>query len=220
MSKRLLVHVEGHTEEMFVNRFLGPHLYAGHGYVEVSASKLGKRGGISKWESARRDIVRNMKNDRTILCTTMIDYYGMPQRWPGRKDAEKLSTARQKATAVQDGMLDAVLKEINDYPKRFIPYVVMHEFEGLLFSDPVRFAQSLDRSDLEHKFCAIRDSFSTPEDINDHEHRAPSKRIKDLVRDYQKILHGYRAMSQITLDAVRRACPLFGKWIQQLEQLA
>jgi predicted ATP-dependent endonuclease of OLD family len=48
---RLLIHVEGETEETFVNELLADHLY-NHGYEIVSARLLGnarlreKRGGI------------------------------------------------------------------------------------------------------------------------------------------------------------------------------
>ncbi|WP_420461731.1 hypothetical protein [Candidatus Palauibacter sp.] len=37
---RLLVHVEGQTEEQFVNELLAPLLYA-HGYTSVSARLIG-----------------------------------------------------------------------------------------------------------------------------------------------------------------------------------
>lgn len=48
---RLLVHVEGQTEEQFVNKLLAPHLQD-HGYSSVSARLIGnarqrgKRGGV------------------------------------------------------------------------------------------------------------------------------------------------------------------------------
>lgn len=50
---RLLVHVEGQTEESFVNEILAPHLYGNFGYSSVSARLLGnarqrnRRGGIT-----------------------------------------------------------------------------------------------------------------------------------------------------------------------------
>lgn len=37
---RLLIHVEGQTEESFVNDILAPHLY-GQGFTNVSARLLG-----------------------------------------------------------------------------------------------------------------------------------------------------------------------------------
>ena len=59
---RLLVHVEGETEETFVNEILAPHLRR-YGFTRVSARLLGnarqrdRRGGIRGWDSVRGDIL-------------------------------------------------------------------------------------------------------------------------------------------------------------------
>lgn len=53
----------------------------------------------------------------------------------------------------------------------------MYEFEGLLFSDPQRFASGIDQLQLATAFSAIRKEFDTPEEINDSPMTAPSKRI-------------------------------------------
>lgn len=64
---RLLIHVEGETEESFVNEVLAPHLYC-HGFTKVGARLLGnarmrdRRGGIRSWESAKKDIARHQKS--------------------------------------------------------------------------------------------------------------------------------------------------------------
>ena len=96
----------------------------------------------------------------------------------------------------------------------------MHEFEGLLFSDPDQFAQSLGEPDLAPRLRAIRREFRTPEDINDSPDKAPSKRILNLYRGYRKPVDGVLAMQQLGLDTVREACPLFDAWIAALEQQA
>lgn len=101
---------------------------------------------------------------------------------------------------------------------RFVPRVVMHEFEGLLFSRPDRFAESLGRPDLSEEFRAIREEFETPEDINDSPDTAPSKRVRNLYPPYRKPLMGPLVMEKIGLDAVREACPLFSEWLSALEQ--
>jgi len=75
---RLLVHVEGETEETFVNEMLSRHLQT-VGYERVSARLLGnsrlrvRRGGIRPWTSVKRDIVRHLKEDRHCLTTTMVE---------------------------------------------------------------------------------------------------------------------------------------------------
>ena len=221
---RILVHVEGHTEETFVNTVLAPHLYQ-VGYTNVSARLLGnarqrsRRGGIKSWESVRKNILNHLREDEDALATTMVDYYGLPHTWPGREQAGRQTTLTERAATVEQAILDDVSKKIG-HPPRLVPYVVMHEFEGLLFSDPDSFARSLGEPDLASKFQAIRGNFQTPEDINDSPDTAPSKRVGKLYPRYQKPLMGVAAMQQIGLDAVRAACPLFNGWVETLEQRA
>lgn len=102
---------------------------------------------------------------------------------------------------------------------RFVPFVVMHEFEGLLFSDCARFSSSIGRPDLEPRFRAIRDEFESPEEINDSPDTAPSKRVEELVPGYDKPLLGTLAVLEIGLARIRQECPHFNDWIKQLESL-
>ena len=90
-----------------------------------------------------------------------------------------------------------------------MPYIVMHEFEGLLFSDPDGFGLGIGRSDLSPKLRAIRNAFGTPEEINDSPDTAPSKRVEVLMPGYQKPLNGVQAAQEVGLDAIRGECPLF-----------
>lgn len=102
----------------------------------------------------------------------------------------------------------------------FIPYVQMYELEGLLFSDPHRFARGIGMSALEPNFARIRGQFSTPEHINDSRLTAPSKRVQALYGGYNKELMGNLAALEIGLEAIRGACPLFSAWVDKLEALA
>jgi hypothetical protein len=226
---RLLVHVEGETEETFVNEVLAPHL-RGRGYAQVSARMLGNarqrhhRGGIKGWDSARTDILTHLKEDPGCLVTTMVDYYGLPQvgerAWPGREAAGQLPFS-QKAATVQAALLANISGEMGDTfnRRRFIPYVVMHEFEGLLFSDCARFAQGIGYPDLVTKFQAIRDRFDSPEAINDSPLTAPSKRVEALVPRYSKPLLGTLAAIEIGFENIRDQCPNFRSWVDHLEAL-
>ncbi len=225
---RLLIHVEGETEEAFVNDVLASHLY-GFGYTKVSARLVGnarqrdRRGGIRAWNAVRKDILNHLKEDSKCLSTTMVDFYALPQTggraWPGRAEASQLVFA-EKAATVENALLADVCNEMGDDfdPNRFIPYVIMHEFEGLLFSDATRFGQGIGKPELSPKFQAIRDQYPTPEEINDSPQTAPSKRIMNLVPGYEKPLMGTLAILEIGLDAIRQECPLFHGWIERLEQ--
>jgi hypothetical protein len=224
---RVLIHVEGETEETFVNEVLSRHLYS-VGYERVSARLVGnarqrdRRGGIRSWTAVRSDIVRHLLQDHACLATTMVDYYGLPQTgdraWPGRATASAANFA-QKATIVEQALIADVIQNLPEGfdSKRFIPYVMMHEFEGMLFSDCAQFALSIGEPKISAKLSAIRNGFGSPEEINDSPHTAPSKRIEALIPGYQKPLHGNIAAIDIGLESIRAQCPHFSNWLSRLE---
>ena len=152
----------------------------------------------------------------------MVDYYALPQieakAWPGREKAGKLPFP-QKAPSVQDGLLADISSAMGGSfdPSRFVPYVMMHEFEGLLFSDCERFGKGIGRPELVPRFQAIRDAFSSPEEINDSPITAPSKRVEALVPGYEKPLLGVFAVREIGLDVIRSECLFFRQWLERLE---
>ena len=221
------MHVEGQTEASFVDNVLAPHLYR-VGYTLVGARLLGnarqrsRRGGIRPWDSVRKEILNHLATDQDVLATTMVDYYGLPETWPGRKQAGHQKSLRKRAASVEKAVLDDISESLGDAfdPRRFVPYVVMHEFEGLLFSNPDRFAQGIGMPKLSSELRAIRDEFDTPEEINDSPETHPSERIRELYGGYQKPLMGVLAAEEIGLDAIRGECPLFDRWVEELEQRA
>jgi Domain of unknown function (DUF4276) len=226
---RLLVHVEGQTEETFVNQVLAPHLYR-RGYARVSARLMGNarlreyRGGVRAWSTVRTGIVNHLKDDQQCIVTTMADYYGMPQSgveaWPGRSTAAALPLLQRPdyvERAISDDISGAMGAQFSRV--RFVPFVVMHEFEGLLFSDCDRFARGIGRVEMAPGFQAIRDQFTNPEEINDSPITAPSKRVERLVPGYSKPLFGALAVMEIGLDSIRSECPHFRGWISRLEAI-
>ena len=155
----------------------------------------------------------------------MVDYYGLPQHgegaWPGRAQASGLDFSR-KARCVQDALLKDMINEMGRHPgpQRFVPFVVMHEFEGLLFSDSAAFSHAIGRPDLESEFQAIRDAFPSPEEINDSPDTAPCKRVEGLVPGYEKPFLGTLAVLEIGLPRIRKECPHFDAWLKRLEAAA
>ena len=226
---RLLVHVEGQTEENFVNQVLAPHLY-GRGFSSVGARLIGNarqrvhRGGIRGWPSVRGDLIRHLREDRDCVATTMVDYYELPQSgsgaWPGREQASA-STFPDKARLVQESLAADVREQMGiDFDvRRFVPYLMMHEFEAMLFSDCAGFGTGIGRPELTPRFQQIRDEFASPEEIDDSPTRAPSKRVEALVAGYQKPLLGILAVMKIGLPRIREECPHFSAWLSHLENL-
>lgn len=224
---RLLIHVEGQTEETFVNEVLAPHLY-GFGYSKVSARLLGnsrlrsRRGGICSWNAVRNDVLNHLREDSGCLSTIMVDYYALPKsgenRWPMREESALLAFPNKSLT-VQSAMHNEVCEHMGaDFcPERFIPYIMMYEFEGLLFSNPISLANGIGRMDLALEFEKIRGDYESPEHINDSPETAPSKRILKLAPNYEKPLMGTLAVLEIGLNRIREECSLFNSWVTQLE---
>ena len=220
----LVVHVEGQTKESFVNGLLRPHLGA-LGYSAVRPSFIGGRqGGITSWTLACGDIVKHLQEDETCVATTMVDYYQLPQggaaEWPGRARASGLphadkagTIARALSASVGDQMGPDFLEN------RFVPFVMMHEFEGLLFSDCEAFTRAISYPQLLADFQGIRDGFASPEEIDDSPTGAPAKRIEALVPRYQKPHMGVLAAKAIGLPRMRAECPHFEEWVAFLERL-
>ncbi len=229
MMARLLIHVEGETEETFVNEVLRDHLVT-VGFSQVSARIVGnarlrhRRGGIRGWDSVKKDIVRRMLGDPAAYATTMVDYYALPQSglgaWPGRAKAAA-KAPHLKAASVEEALaadVQATMGLAFD-TRHFIPFIVMHEFEGLLFSDCAAFSRAVGKPELEPKLQAVRNAFSNPEEINDSPLTAPSKRVKDLMPYYQKPLLGTLAIIEIGLQRLRLECPHFAQWLRRLEEI-
>ena len=222
---RLFVHVEGQAEETFVNEVLAPELYR-RGYLGVGARIIGnarqryRRGGIRPWTATQKDIVSHLRADPGCFATMMVDYYGLPDDWPGRLQSSALAFS-QKTDTVQGALLADISQQMGASfnPDRFVPYVMMHEFEAMLFSDCERFSVGIGRPELAPSFQDIRDGFATPEEINDSPNTAPSKRIQELVSDYQKPVDGLIAVQEIGLDVIRAECAHFREWLETLERL-
>jgi hypothetical protein len=182
--------------------------------------KPGHRGGIGEYPRARQDIMTTLRQDSHAFCTTMFDYYGMPNSWPQREAARQLPFP-QRSIVIEQAILADIAGELGDgfNTVRFVPYVQMHEFEALLFSDPGALAEGLELAD-DTPVRHIVDQFKSPEEINDSVQTAPSKRIMALNRGYSKVTDGVLISLKIGLNVMRTQCPHFNEWLQRLETLA
>jgi len=225
--RRLIVVVEGQTEDNFVRRILPPHLW-GSGVV-VSATIVGKakaaargnsgkgaRGGgcYADWE---RDI-RNCLQDNPspdFRLTTLFDLYGLPDDFPGR---DPIASDRSQADRC-DRLKQAMKERINDW--RFIPYLQLHEFEALVMACLPDLEGLYDAQDqlagltkLQAEVAALQ-----PEEINDSKETAPSTRLERLIPGYRKTKDGPDAIERAGLASVRSKCPRFSAWLSCLENL-
>lgn len=219
-----IVHVicEGQTEESFVNELLVvPFAHNGIYLKPALIGRPGHKGGNFKFERLAPDVEKRLLADQNCYCTTFFDFYGLPETFPGKNAVNATASVEDKANALQDALNEKLVERIGgDAMRRFIPYVQMYEFEGLLFSDPQKMAEGMERRDLIQAFTDIANVFDTPEQINNSPQTAPSKRIESLVWGYEKPLLGTLAALEVGLKKMREQCPLFDAWLKKIEALA
>jgi len=217
---RLHFVVEGQTEETFVNQILAPEL----DFITADAHKIttGRkrgtvyRGGFLTYHHLKNDLVRWIKQDRhsDARFTTMVDLYGLPGNFPSRDKADHISDPMMKAELLESALYD----DIGD--NRLIPYIQIHEFEALLFSEPDAFSSAFPACEAEiAKLKLIRSGFESPEHINDGAHTAPSKRICQLLPSYVKTSYGLTIAEEIGLAKMRAECRHFDRWVSRLRTL-
>src|SRR5262249_46454703 len=79
--------------------------------------------------------------------------------------------------------------DINDH--RFIPYIQLHEYEAILFSEPSGFRYFYDHHEAQiSALQAIAQAHTSPELIDAGLQTAPNKRIEAQFPDYAKTLMG------------------------------
>ncbi len=216
--KRVLILCEGQTEETFVTRILAPHLlgYSITATPKVLVTKKVKsgyefKGGITSYQHVRRD-VQNLLHDTAAVCvTTMLDYYGLPGDFPGKSTLPGAAPHRRV-----EYLENTFAQDINN--PRFLPYLMLHEFEALLFVDLSAVGDALARSVTLQNFGDLS-RFSNPEEINEGTQTHPAARLQRALPGYRKPLHGPLAVERIGLINIRARCPHFDAWLRRLEAL-
>ena len=222
---RLHFIVEGQTEETFVRNMLAPHLGQFHVFADARSVETSRRrtkiyrGGLINYEKAKRDLAFWMREDHSddVYFTTMFDLYRLPDTFPGYTTAKRQNDPYQKVEWLER----ALAAELNH--SNFVPYIQLYEFETLLFADARQFDWEFLESDAEiASLLRLADEFGNPELINDGPETAPSKRIIQLIPDYEgrKASAGPLIAQKIGIDTLRKQCAHFGQWLQRLEQLA
>lgn len=222
MSKRVLILVEGQTEERFVKDVLGPAFWAKdlffHATILVTKRvKDGPdfKGGVTNFSKFANDARRLLDSAGGALVTTLLDYYRLPADFPGMQSRPANSTPRKRAQHVE-----AAVAAHFDSPENFLPFLTLHEFEAWLFASPSELPKVMTETHKQARFAAIRAKVNSPEDINERPEFAPSKQIEALFPSYKKALHGPNTITRIGLETIRSECPHFHGWMNRLEAFA
>ncbi len=224
-AKILHILCEGQTEERFVKDVLAPYLLA-DGIVPkpillCTSKKKNANGGMLSYAQAKRDLGNLMKQYRNNSSeqhwfTTMFDYYALPTDFPGM-NGKSLSDARQTVGNIESQF------EADISSKCFIPYVQLHEFEALLFTDIEKLILDYPESAAAiSKLKEDTDKYRDPEMINNSPNTAPSKRIiKALSPDYNynKPKSGAKIAGLIGIEAIMAQCQHFREWICKIKNI-
>ena len=219
---RVYVVVEGQTERAFVRNVLAPAL-ANSG-VYVTARELGvpgHKGGRVSLVRVEKDVSNLLRQDRGVWCSTMLDFYGLSSEFFELPNATVHAKApvHEKALAVECALSGYMQSRHDIRPGRFLPYIQMHEFEGLLFASPADMAKHTDPT-LESDFQMIANEFDSPEEIDQGNETHPSRRIQRLYPRYKKELHGPLIAQEAGLDLLMKKCEHFRHWVDSLKAIA
>jgi hypothetical protein len=219
--KRMLVLVEGQTEEQFVKIVLAPWLLdlgvsVSPTILVTSRKNDGTRfkGGVSAYSKFKGDAMRLLSSGGDAYVTTLLDYYGLPQDFPGMS-SRPTGPASTRVAYVENAIAA-------DFGNRFDfrPFLVLHEFEAWLFASETDLPETLDPDANADAFKFVCREFQSPEEINDRPDLAPSRRITRLVPTYSKTIHGPLIAQRIGLDGIRAKCPHADAWFTDLESFA
>jgi hypothetical protein len=219
---RLHFVVEDQTEEAFVRDLLCPEMALKGIYCDAHRVTTGRRGGkvfrggLLSYTHLRKDLDLWMKQDGSVdsWFTTMVDVYRLPSDFPGMQKSGRLVDPVERVQLLEQALGDDIGHA------RFVPYLQLHEFEALLFSNPEAFFIAFPAlGNALDKLQAIRQSCATPEHIDDRPDYAPSRQILRILPDYDKAVSGPLIAREIGLARLRAECRHFDAWLTRLESI-
>lgn len=229
MSKIVFI-CEGASEKLLVERILIPYFNNNGLSNTLEAEQLGFHnpnclgaGGCVSYERLKIDLNCIMQNNPDAYVTTIFDYYALKGIWPGQTQTTSAAiTSHEKAQAFESAVWNDLIMSFTQHNIRnqFIPNFLMHELEGLLFTDPAKITKVTGARTVTAHLQGILQQFNDkPEDINDSRITAPSIRLKTGKANYSKNLHAHQIVNEITVDAIRAKCPHFNAWLDKLEAI-
>ncbi|MFK5953861.1 MAG: DUF4276 family protein [Desulfobacterium sp.] len=218
----VMVIVEGKTEEIFINSMVQPYLAPKNIFIRATQiTKPGQKGGDVRFARVKRDLAIHLRQRKETYVTIFVDYYGIKHDWPGLDSVREGATPKQIARTINHATkamaVELFAKE--NAENRFIPFIAVHEFEALLFSDPALLSSHLEvrLSDIN----AVLAQCGTPEAINNNPDTAPSKRLDGWSKNgkFPKTTTGIAIAQGIGINKMREECPLFDTWLNTFEMI-
>jgi len=227
---RLKIIVEGQTEDLFVKEILAEYLaikgYSVDPIIILTSKKNGKpyRGGFRRvlgYDYAANYISKLIKEDPTAVYTSMFDFYAFPKDVGCYDQMLRINDIYLQADCLEQYILKDISERVGKR-MHFIPYIEMHEFEAILFTNPSAYQNYGVTKEQVDAITKIKEAFETPEHINNSSETAPSKRLMKIINGYEdlKVTYGPIYAGMIGIETIREECKHFDSWIIKLEELA
>jgi hypothetical protein len=173
----------------------------------------GHKGGDVKYDRLKHNIDNLLKREQDILVTTFLDFFRLVNDYPKFAEAQAIQNKIKRVDFLEQALTDAIDNN------RFIPYIQLHEFEGLLFAarDGFEFLPDIQDASLKGLLLAVNEK-ENPEELNDGELTAPSKRLERLIPGFDKNKPFYGSIiSEVnTITPVLARCLRFRNWLETL----
>lgn len=218
MIRAIYIICKGPTEEEFVNKLLRPFFYNNHIFdvrpILMNTSK-GQKGGDVKFDRLKYNVDKLLSREKDVLVTTFIDFFRLKTDFPNFEEAQQISNKIQRVDFLENALTIAI-----NHP-RFVPYIQLHEFEGLLFAskDGFEFLPDIKQASLKSLLLAVNEK-ENPEELNDGELTVPSKRLEQLIPGYRKTFHGPLIAEINEIEVLLTRCLRFKNWVQTLIEKA
>ncbi len=216
--RRVIIICEGETEKEFCNTILNPYFSKKDIFIQSPLIKK-SMGGIVKWTELKKQITLHLAQDPDAYITTLIDYYGVYSKFnfPNWDKAEKQPDKCIRMEILEHGTSESIDDSIR---YRFIPYIQLHEFEGLLFNNIDVFYEQIPLNELIgiDELQETFNKYNNPEMINNSRETSPSHRLERIILGYNKIVYGNILAEAIGLDRIRAKSPRFNTWLENIEK--
>jgi hypothetical protein len=216
--KRVIIICEGETEREFCKNILAPYFVAKSIFIQSPLIKK-SMGGVVKWSTLKKEIHTYLHEDG-VFVTMLIDYYGLYSKYtfPNWEDGEKIADKNKRMAFLETAMKHDIRAAVQH---RFLPYLQLHEFEGLLFNDIQVFYDQVPKNELVGKAELLKtfQDYDNPEMINNSKETSPSHRLKRIIEGYNKTLYGHYFAEAIGLEKIRNKSPRFNNWLKVIEEL-
>ncbi|MCU0443917.1 MAG: DUF4276 family protein [Microscillaceae bacterium] len=224
--KDLYIIVEGETELEFVNRLLIPYFIQRGLNTHIQGLMITMKGGghgFNNIKHFKNTIAPILFYDSQPVITTMIDHYGInsEDKLPNYENCIKEIDVEKRIQCMEKSLETVVKTIVQNYPY-FIPNIIRHEMETVLFANPNE-GFDLEKEAIKTAVLKVYSQFSSIEDINSTPEGAPSKRLIKIYEDngekYKKGADAIDIAELTGMEAILAKCPRLKTWIEKIIKL-